>query len=754
MKNDEGTTLQIINYPIELIDPSPYQVRERFEPETLAELADSVREHGIIQPLTARESPLDVTRLELIAGERRLRAGKLAGRQTVPVIIHVMDDAAAQEIVLIENLQREDLTVREEARGYQKALNLRTADGHAVYTLASLCAKISKTESHVRDRLKLLLCPDSLVDAVEEGVIALSTAMLVGRIPEAKARVEAAKKVLHPDIQEVPLNYEQTREMIREQFMVSLNKPGFDIESAELLPVVMEGEVRVMGGSCIDCPFCLTPESVVGVRNSAGLGAEGKITKQGQNDLCTMPSCFRKKQDAAWALMRRAAADQNLRVIEGDGAREIFRSWGNGLNSDAPWVKLDEQPEYDEIGTLSYDNKKKWGTLLKGTDVEIVIARHPTTGQRVELVDKKTAKVIALAKLKNKDAAEVVKDLDTAAALKKDNRKEELRKQKLEAITLHEGLTDLAEAIGRKGMDADQLSYLFQVTLDNSGADGFKIMKDWLALKLPKGTASSARDYEAEIIKTVTEHATTPQQLQGYIVVATLAKTLRWSGLTDEDLVHFWGLYGIKPEQLQRRAVAILDAGTKAKPVETGPSEREIVTGVQDTKQESGLEADFTDQGDADDGGIPQGGSPLMDAALRGMPTGLGRRSKLGMWPVEDEAEERTLAGLSREGLLEAAGEPTDAWLEASGLLSDDHYFHCDGCGQVCATDEHAADVAALPEGTFKCSHCGDSTRFGNAFFYPVANQDQWEKWTPANPPVNAFKVKPTTTKKPAKKAA
>lgn len=122
--------IEIIHYAVALIDPSPYQVREHFDAESLQELANSIKEHGIIQPLTARVSPQDPARLELVAGERRWRAAGLAGLDTVPVIVRELSDLAAQEIVLIENLQREDLTVSEEARGYQKALSLVGPDGN------------------------------------------------------------------------------------------------------------------------------------------------------------------------------------------------------------------------------------------------------------------------------------------------------------------------------------------------------------------------------------------------------------------------------------------------------------------------------------------------------------------------------------------------------------------------------------------------------------------------------------------------
>lgn len=555
--------IEIIRYSVELIDPSPYQVREHFDETALQELAASVKEHGIIQPLTARVSPANAARLELVAGERRLRAARLAGLETVPVIVHELSDQAAQEIVLIENLQREDLTVLEEAKGYQKALALTGPDGKPVYSQESLSAKIGKPAKHISDRLRLLLCPDELVKAVENGEVALSTAMVVGRIPDAKLRQQAAKLVLKPETQEVPLNYEQTLEMIREKFVVSLKKPGFDIEDAGLVPEVTdEAGGRMMGGSCVGCPYCQQPESAV--RQASSGGKEGNL-----NLLCTLPPCFRKKQDAAWRVVRKLAEEQNVKIIEGDASRSLFMGADNRLRYDADYVALDEKPGYDDVGMKCYDNEKKWRGLLKGTDVQTVIARHPVTGQRVELAPRKEARVIAKAKLNNTSSEEELKNVEQAQDAQREARKKEARKAKLEQITVHEGCTDLAEAIGRKGMDADQLDYLFQTVLDMSGADGMRFMKDWLGIKLPKGTTSSGRDFEGEILKTVRERAQLPSQWLGFIAVAALARGLHYSGLSDEDLQEWWNRYNIRQADLRRRAQALLDAGKKTKKVES-----------------------------------------------------------------------------------------------------------------------------------------------------------------------------------------
>jgi ParB/RepB/Spo0J family partition protein len=578
--------IEVTHCPVTLIDPSPYQVRENFAPETLEELASSVREHGIIQPLTARSSPRDPERLELVAGERRLRAAKLAGLERVPVIVHDLDDGAAQEIVLIENLQREDLTVREEARGYRKVLDLRDAAGLPCYTQATLAAKIGKSISHIADRLKLLLCPESLVNAVESGEVALSTAMLVGRIPDAKLREAAARKVLTPEIQEVPLNYEQTREMVREHFMVSLQKPGFDIEAAELLPVVHDeitGE-RLMGGSCLDCPYLTDASNSESPPRNSVAGSRGT----GTHALCTLPACHRKKQDAAWKILRGAAEAQNTRVIEGDGAREIFKGYRGSLTHDAGYVDLSAKPEYSELGQIAYENKKTWKQLLKGVDIDVVLARHPVSGQRIELVEKKQAIIIAKAQLHGRDADAEIKDANEAADIEKERRAKEIRAQKIEQHMVNEGLSDLVAAIERRGMGLEDLDYLFQIALEQSGADGMRSMRLWLDVKMPKGTVSCERDYEDAILTHVRARATTQAAWMGYLTAALLCKHIKYSGSKGEDFAELKTRFGVKDVELERRAAALLDAGKKVKKEEPPVQPAEVVTEMADSEFKNG----------------------------------------------------------------------------------------------------------------------------------------------------------------------
>ena len=146
---------------IETIQPSRFQPRKEFDPEALAELADSVKTQGILQPLLVR--PRAGGGYELIAGERRLRAAKLAGLARVPVVVREADDRTAFELALVENLQREDLDPLEEAEAYRRLL------GDFGYTQEELSKKVGKDRATVANSLRLLNLSDEFKDDLREG---------------------------------------------------------------------------------------------------------------------------------------------------------------------------------------------------------------------------------------------------------------------------------------------------------------------------------------------------------------------------------------------------------------------------------------------------------------------------------------------------------------------------------------------------------------------------------------------------------
>ncbi len=148
--------------PIEFVSPNPRNPRRQFVESDLSDLAQSIREHGIVQPVVVRSGDAP-GRFEIIAGERRWRAAQRAGLTEVPVILREVDDKAALELAIIENVQRADLNPLEEARGYQQLI-----DEHN-YTQADLGQVIGKSRSHVANTLRLLKLPDAIGDLIIDG---------------------------------------------------------------------------------------------------------------------------------------------------------------------------------------------------------------------------------------------------------------------------------------------------------------------------------------------------------------------------------------------------------------------------------------------------------------------------------------------------------------------------------------------------------------------------------------------------------
>ncbi len=166
---------------VERIRPNPAQPRRVFDPVALQELADSIREHGVLQPLTVRRT---AEGLELVAGERRLRAARLAGLREVPCILVRADEAQSGMLALVENLQRRDLDYIEEAEGLARLMTL--------YGLSQeqAAAKVGKSQSAVANKLRLLKHPPQVLDALRQAGLTERHARALLRLPEER-RLEA-----------------------------------------------------------------------------------------------------------------------------------------------------------------------------------------------------------------------------------------------------------------------------------------------------------------------------------------------------------------------------------------------------------------------------------------------------------------------------------------------------------------------------------------------------------------------------------
>ena len=174
--------------PIYRVEPDPDQPRKDFDPEALAELAESITEHGIIQPLTVRETKNGY--YQIIAGERRWRAARLAKLSEVPAIVMEADDKKAMELALIENLQRQDLNAVEEAMGYRGLM-----DDHGL-TQEEAAARVGKSRPAVANALRLLNLDPDVLDMVRSGQLTAGHARAVLVLKEKKKQLEAAKKII------------------------------------------------------------------------------------------------------------------------------------------------------------------------------------------------------------------------------------------------------------------------------------------------------------------------------------------------------------------------------------------------------------------------------------------------------------------------------------------------------------------------------------------------------------------------------
>jgi ParB family chromosome partitioning protein len=191
---------RVLRVPLGKVRPSPHQPRKDFSPDALKELADSIREQGIVQPLIVREQP---DHFELIAGERRWRAAQLVGLAEVPVILRVADDRAVLELALIENLQRENLNAIEEAQGYSQLM------GQFQLTQELVATKVGKSRAVVANALRLLKLPAEVQAYVRDGRISVGHAKVILGLAGEPLQKLAAERIIKES-----LNVRQTEELV------------------------------------------------------------------------------------------------------------------------------------------------------------------------------------------------------------------------------------------------------------------------------------------------------------------------------------------------------------------------------------------------------------------------------------------------------------------------------------------------------------------------------------------------------------
>lgn len=253
---------EVLQVSIDNIVPNPFQPRKTFNEESLQELASSIKEYGVIQPLLVRKTDAG---FELIAGERRLRASKLAGLIDVPVIHKVLTDQEMAELAMIENLQREDLHYLEEAEGYQSLIN------NFGFTQEELAKRVGKTQSTVANKLRLLklevgvrkiLFDESLTERHARALLKLND-------------IELQIKILDT-VREKGLNVRETEELI-EDILAEISREMSKKETPKRNVVKIIKDVRI---------FLNTINKVVGEMKKTGLKI--KVQQDQDDDYITI----------------------------------------------------------------------------------------------------------------------------------------------------------------------------------------------------------------------------------------------------------------------------------------------------------------------------------------------------------------------------------------------------------------------------------------------------------------------------------
>ncbi|EFM10978.1 parB-like partition protein [Paenibacillus curdlanolyticus YK9] len=217
---------KVIEIALGQLRPNPYQPRKTFDEESIRELAESIKQHGVIQPIIVRTV---LKGYEIIAGERRYRASQLCGNTTIPAVVRTFTDQQVMEIALIENLQREDLNAIETAIAYQALVD------KFQLTQEELSMKVGKSRSHIANFLRLLTLPAEIKDNVSRGTLSMGHARALVGIKEVKEQQELARLTIEQEwsVRELEAVIQKQSEKQPEKAKVKAKKRDPYLESIE-----------------------------------------------------------------------------------------------------------------------------------------------------------------------------------------------------------------------------------------------------------------------------------------------------------------------------------------------------------------------------------------------------------------------------------------------------------------------------------------------------------------------------------------
>ena len=367
-----------------LIEPSLTNPRKTFNEAKLQELADSIKASGVHQPILVRKlpgarvadtsfepggcRPREVRPVyEIVSGERRYRASKMAGADTIPALIRELGDDQVLEVQIIENLQRDDLTELEEAEGYEALMQ------HSGLSADQVGAKIGKSRSYVYGRLKLLDLALESKQALREGKIDASRALLIARIPDGKLQMKALEFATSPSgYPPEPPSVRRLQDWLKANVMLRLDQAIFKLTDVRLVEEA---------GSCAACPkrTGANPDLFTDVESA---------------DICTDPACYHGKEEAHRAQLVKKAEAKGMRIVQDKEAIELME--GNQYRSTPlGYVALGTQrPDLSKEG----ERPMTLGQALGKDAPSPILFIHPRTQEVSELVPAEEAEAVLLAK--------------------------------------------------------------------------------------------------------------------------------------------------------------------------------------------------------------------------------------------------------------------------------------------------------------------------------------------------------------------
>lgn len=337
---------EFIFIPRTRLEPSPTNPRKTFDPERLAELARTVAEHGIVEPILARPHPTKKgEQLEIVAGERRWRAAELAKLEAVPVIVRPLTDKQALEIQTIENAQREDLHPLEQADGYERLIK------DFGYTPEKIADAIGKSRAHVFQIRKLRSLAPKLREAFLAGdmdtTLATVFALVPGNSLQEKAWQEPQKQFSNG------FSFRHAAEFVRKNYMLDLARAPFPIADATLHP---------QAGACGACPKR--------TGNQADLFPDVK-----NGNVCTDPQCFDFKRTAHQQRTVKKLEAGGTVVITGKEAKQALPYHWSRLDAwDSPVVNPNDRCYEDK-------ERRTYGQLAKLAGISLAQLQNPHDGE-------------------------------------------------------------------------------------------------------------------------------------------------------------------------------------------------------------------------------------------------------------------------------------------------------------------------------------------------------------------------------------